>query len=439
MEAISEPYYPHPPSVPVNSGPPSQSGSDGTGHHPHAQMFPFQIPPYGYPARHHGAEYQMPMYRAVNMAERRAYHNATERARRENLNHRFQELAQALPSLISVRKPSKSVIVNHSLQFVTDVKRKMEIKDRALNSLRNQNAALLTEMNKLKEILGLPQTPAPDMDEDLQEKADQEAAAAAAALKQEMLQAEAANAENASTSPQMASSSLSPSLQARRGSDTTEDGEQGRRDSLAPAAEQSVGEQQHKGDPSPNPAPNVSSLEMTALTNSFSADQILSEASIFQTQFEHHHMPSTSKDSKLPPSYVDVSFGPRETPTPPNGTPIIQQDPGAPPHPAEYACVSQDNSPYAHHLQLHQHHQQLQPPQQQQQQHPHRPAQQQQHHPHQQHQHQHQHPQHPHHGADMAQYNSMPRRAYSFDASYLPGMQAAMNSLGGDMRFHQQH
>lgn len=53
------------------------------------------------------------------LADRRSAHNALERQRRENLNIKFQELAHALPSLQSVRRPSKTMIVTKSLEYGT--------------------------------------------------------------------------------------------------------------------------------------------------------------------------------------------------------------------------------------------------------------------------------------------------------------------------------
>ncbi|KAI8984240.1 hypothetical protein BDF20DRAFT_858784, partial [Mycotypha africana] len=49
--------------------------------------------------------------------DRRSAHNALERQRREHLNMKFQQLAHALPSLQSVRRPSKTMIVSKSLEF----------------------------------------------------------------------------------------------------------------------------------------------------------------------------------------------------------------------------------------------------------------------------------------------------------------------------------
>ncbi|KAJ3163162.1 hypothetical protein HDU86_002331 [Geranomyces michiganensis] len=380
-------------------------------------------------------QYGMPVYRSVNMAERRAYHNATERARRENLNNRFQDLAQALPSLATVRKPSKSVIVNHSLQFVTEVKRKLDIKDRALRDLRNRNASLLAEMNKLKEVLGMPSSLPGELDEDLQDQAAQEAAAAAAALKQEMLHAETVAAEAAAAAAAAAAAggggagreardSLSPVMEnepiggggggIKSDKASAAAAAAARRGSLAAAAVAAEKSSHHRDDRQTLRSSPSHALEMGALTNSFSADHILNDGTIYPSPFEHLPVSSSSKDGGS-----HISFGPRETPTPPNGTPVIQQDPGAP-HSAEYPCPSQHGSPYAHHMQLqqqqHHHHHHMQPHHQQQAQ---VAGQQMQ-----------------HHGA--ADFGSMPRRAYSFDASYLPGMQAAMNGLTTDLRFHHQ-
>ncbi|KAJ2906734.1 hypothetical protein GGI21_004002, partial [Coemansia aciculifera] len=50
-------------------------------------------------------------------AQRRAAHNAVERARRESLNGQFQDLASAVPSLIHIKRPSKATIVEKSLEY----------------------------------------------------------------------------------------------------------------------------------------------------------------------------------------------------------------------------------------------------------------------------------------------------------------------------------
>jgi hypothetical protein len=50
-------------------------------------------------------------------ADRRAEHNAIERARRESLNTKFQELAHSLPNLQNDRRPSKGTIIERTLDF----------------------------------------------------------------------------------------------------------------------------------------------------------------------------------------------------------------------------------------------------------------------------------------------------------------------------------
>ncbi|OAJ40392.1 hypothetical protein BDEG_24135 [Batrachochytrium dendrobatidis JEL423] len=83
-------------------------------------------------------------------AEKRATHNAVERARRESLNYRFQELAGVIPSLNSVRKPSKTVIIQRSLEHVHELRRRIEIKDRTLAMFRQQISELKSEINKTR-------------------------------------------------------------------------------------------------------------------------------------------------------------------------------------------------------------------------------------------------------------------------------------------------
>jgi hypothetical protein len=55
--------------------------------------------------------------RTQSKAEKRAEHNATERARREGLNTRFQQLAHLLPNLQHDTRPSKGTIIERTLEF----------------------------------------------------------------------------------------------------------------------------------------------------------------------------------------------------------------------------------------------------------------------------------------------------------------------------------
>jgi len=86
--------------------------------------------------------------RPPSTAERRATHNAVERARRESLNGRFMELASALPSMAAVKRPSKSVIVAKSLEYVYATEDRERV-------LRAENASLRKEVDELRAKLGM--------------------------------------------------------------------------------------------------------------------------------------------------------------------------------------------------------------------------------------------------------------------------------------------
>lgn len=76
------------------------------------------------------------------LAERRAWHNSVERVRREALNAKFTDLAQQLPSLAHIHRPSKSVIISHCLDMVTD-----------LRDLTAENKSLKEEIEHLRTCL----------------------------------------------------------------------------------------------------------------------------------------------------------------------------------------------------------------------------------------------------------------------------------------------
>ncbi|MBW0485222.1 hypothetical protein O181_024937 [Austropuccinia psidii MF-1] len=88
----------------------------------------------------------------ITTAERRATHNAIERARRESLNGRFLELARVLPTMHNVKRPSKSVIVNKSLEWIC------ESKVREMQLIR-ENAFLRNHVNHLRAQLQLEALP----------------------------------------------------------------------------------------------------------------------------------------------------------------------------------------------------------------------------------------------------------------------------------------
>jgi hypothetical protein len=99
--------------------------------------------------------------RRANTAERRATHNAVERARRETLNSRFLDLAAMLPNLAAVRRPSKSAIVNSSIALIHAHRRQRAIAARELRLIKSENDALRQELNEWRARASLPRVEEP--------------------------------------------------------------------------------------------------------------------------------------------------------------------------------------------------------------------------------------------------------------------------------------
>ncbi|KAG8897627.1 hypothetical protein FRB99_008025 [Tulasnella sp. 403] len=106
------------------------------------------------PATNGGAVRRKPSRRA-NTAERRATHNAVERQRRETLNGRFLDLAALLPNLATVRRPSKSAIVNSSIALIHTQRRARVTAARELRLLKQEADALRNELNTWRERAGM--------------------------------------------------------------------------------------------------------------------------------------------------------------------------------------------------------------------------------------------------------------------------------------------
>ncbi|KAJ6465405.1 hypothetical protein C8R45DRAFT_1023054 [Mycena sanguinolenta] len=91
-----------------------------------------------------------------NTAERRASHNAVERARRETLNARFIDLAGLLPNLKHLRRPSKSAIVNSSIAHVRAARRYRNLASQQLRALNAECAMIRREVNQWRARAGVP-------------------------------------------------------------------------------------------------------------------------------------------------------------------------------------------------------------------------------------------------------------------------------------------
>ncbi|KAI8385651.1 hypothetical protein BD560DRAFT_431059 [Blakeslea trispora] len=86
------------------------------------------------------------MKKPMSQEERRAEHNAIERARRETLNAKFQSLAQALPNLMNYRRPSKSQIVEKALDWVKQSLLREEKYRCQVIHLQRENKQLLAQL-----------------------------------------------------------------------------------------------------------------------------------------------------------------------------------------------------------------------------------------------------------------------------------------------------
>lgn len=90
----------------------------------------------------------------VNTAEKRNQHNAIERARRETLNGKFLVLAGLLPALASHRRPSKSAIVNGSINHLSLQRNQRLLAAKLLRELCGERDQLLKEVNEWRKASG---------------------------------------------------------------------------------------------------------------------------------------------------------------------------------------------------------------------------------------------------------------------------------------------
>ncbi|KAJ2960344.1 hypothetical protein NQZ79_g4337 [Umbelopsis isabellina] len=102
---------------------------------------------------------------STNTAEKRMAHNAMERVRRETLNTKFQELAYALPTLRTVRRPSKSQIVQRALEFVRSAFIQEKVYQKQITTLKRENELLIAQLDSIRnklsnqmnaEVFGVP-------------------------------------------------------------------------------------------------------------------------------------------------------------------------------------------------------------------------------------------------------------------------------------------
>jgi hypothetical protein len=98
--------------------------------------------------------------RAITI-ERRATRTAIQRARRETLYGRFIRHAGLLLHLASIRRPSKSAIINLSIAIMLEARRTRLIAARELRLIRAESDVLRRENNEWRARVGLPRLEEP--------------------------------------------------------------------------------------------------------------------------------------------------------------------------------------------------------------------------------------------------------------------------------------
>ncbi|KAJ7036139.1 hypothetical protein C8F04DRAFT_488309 [Mycena alexandri] len=156
-------YHPSPPS-PTSSASSFSSGPPQTPTTPDRGASPTINPP--------SSSHPSPITRIAfsqkpkqNTAERRASHNAVERARRETLNARFLDLAVLLPNLKHLRRPSKSAIVNSSIAHVRAARRYRHLASQQLRALNAECDMVRREVNQWRARAGARPAVAPPRSE----------------------------------------------------------------------------------------------------------------------------------------------------------------------------------------------------------------------------------------------------------------------------------
>lgn len=91
-----------------------------------------------------------------NNAEKRELHNATERARRETLNGRFDTLRDHVPGLRGCRRASKSAVVNGAIAALKEQRRQRVLFAKTLREVLAERNELFEENNRLRQMSHLP-------------------------------------------------------------------------------------------------------------------------------------------------------------------------------------------------------------------------------------------------------------------------------------------
>ncbi|XP_014244996.1 protein max-like [Cimex lectularius] len=92
----------------------------------------------------------------VDMAERRAHHNALERKRRETIKETFTTLKDALPSLRGEKMASRALILRTAVEHIQTMHRRNTIHQQDIEDLRRENCLLANQIQSLEKTHNVP-------------------------------------------------------------------------------------------------------------------------------------------------------------------------------------------------------------------------------------------------------------------------------------------
>ncbi|CAK5272719.1 unnamed protein product [Mycena citricolor] len=110
---------------------------------------------------------------AKNTVQRRAAHNAVERSRRKSLNAQFQDLAELLPNLRQLRRPTKSAIVDSSIAHVRAYRRYRTNAAHQVRMLSAERDELRRELEGWRSRAGVNCVESPDREAEWVERFDE--------------------------------------------------------------------------------------------------------------------------------------------------------------------------------------------------------------------------------------------------------------------------
>ncbi|XP_063078881.1 protein max isoform X5 [Engraulis encrasicolus] len=92
--------------------------------------------------------------RYINVADKRAHHNALERKRRDHIKDSFHSLRDSVPALQG-EKASRAQILDKATEYIQYMRRKNHTHQQDIDDLKKQNAQLEQQVRALEKVKGL--------------------------------------------------------------------------------------------------------------------------------------------------------------------------------------------------------------------------------------------------------------------------------------------